>query len=544
MDTPAARKARGAFFTPPELCTYVADWAVRKGSDRVFEPSCGDAEFLLAAGERLGALGSAAPAVEGVELHGTSATHARRRLRAAGLPSSGVEVGDFFDLEAQPTYDAVIGNPPYVRYQDFSGVNRQKSRALALRHKVPLTGLASSWASFTVHAAEFVAPTGRLGLVLPAELMTVNYAAPVRSFLLRRFGHVRLVLFEERVFPGVLEEVVLLMAEGTGGTDHFELFQSQDLMELAAMPGSTTWRPPSTEGKWLGALLSVPSADAYRSATEGPSFTTLEKWGSTTLGMVTGDNGFFTLSPAEVARRRLRADEVVAISPPGSRHLRALSLTAGSWEALGAGGQHTYLFRPVETRLRALSPGARRLIAEGEAAGVDDRYKCRVRTPWWRVPTAATPDLFFTYMNNDAPQFATNPTGAKHLNSVHGVNLAAPYRRIGRSLLPLAALNTITLLGAELVGRAYGGGMLKVEPKEADLLPVPTPAFVELRSAELRQVRPEVLRLLASGQLSDATALVDHALFADTLGAQQLADLGAARTRLRERRRARNGSKK
>lgn len=479
-----------------------------------------------------------------MELHGLSATHARRRLGAAGLPSGGVEAGDFFDVEARPQYDAVIGNPPYVRYQDFSGLNRQKSRALALRHKVALTGLASSWAAFTVHAAEFVAPTGRLGLVLPAELMTVNYAAPVRSFLLRRFGHVRLVLFEERVFPGVLEEVVLLMAEGTGGADHFELFQSQDLMELAAMPSSTTWRPPRTEGKWLGALLSVPSADAYRSATEGPSFTTLEGWGSTTLGMVTGDNGFFTMSPAEVARRRLRPDEVVPISPPGSKHLRGLSLTAGGWKALGEAGQHTYLFRPSETGLRALSPGARRLVVEGEAAGVQDRYKCRVRSPWWRVPAVATPDLFFTYMNNEAPQLATNPTGAKHLNSVHGVNLAPPYRRLGRSLLPLAALNTITVLGAELVGRAYGGGMLKVEPKEADLLPIPTPALVEQRAEELRQVRPEVTRLLAAGQLGAASALVDHALFADTFGAQQLADLGAARHRLRDRRRARNGSKR
>lgn len=543
MDTSAARKARGAFFTPPELCSYVADWAVRSPNDRVLEPSCGDAEFLLAAGERVRGLGGSDPVLEGLELHRESAHEARRRLALAGLRTEGISEGDFFDAEAIPQYDAVIGNPPYVRYQDFSGALRQKSRALALRHDVVLTALASSWAAFTIHAAEFVSPRGRLGLVLPAELLSVNYAAPVRSFLLRRFGHVRLVLFEERVFPGVLEEVVLLMAEGTGGTDHFELFQSQDLMELATMPGSTTWRPPSTGGKWLGALLSVASADAYRSATEGPSFTTLKKWGSTTLGMVTGDNGFFTLSPAEVARWRLRPDEVVPISPPGSKHLRGLSLTAHGWEALGDAGQHTYLFRSPETSLRALSPGARRFVAEGEATGVQTRYKCRVRSPWWRVPEVATPDLFFTYMNNEAPQFAANPIGAKHLNSVHGVNLASPYRRLGRSLLPLAALNTITLLGAELVGRAYGGGMLKVEPKEADLLPVPTPALVEQRATELRQVRPQVARLLGGGHLAQASALVDQALFVDTIGHQQLADLGAARRRLRDRRRARNGSK-
>ena len=120
-----------------------------------------------------------------------------------------------------------MGNPPYVRYQDFSGVARSRSREAALRAGVPLTGLASSWAAFTVHAALFLKTGGRLGLVLPAELLTVNYAAEVRRFLMERFARVRLVLFTERVFPGVLEEVVLLLADGyeQGPADHCELHQ-------------------------------------------------------------------------------------------------------------------------------------------------------------------------------------------------------------------------------------------------------------------------------------------------------------------------------
>ncbi len=68
-------------------------------------------------------------------------------------------------------------------------------------------------------------------MCLPAELLTVNYAAPVRRFLMKRFARVRLVLFEERVFPGVLEEVVLLLAEGQGPTDHCDLLQTQEYLD-------------------------------------------------------------------------------------------------------------------------------------------------------------------------------------------------------------------------------------------------------------------------------------------------------------------------
>jgi len=50
------RKARGAFFTPPELCDYIVEWAVRSPGDEVLEPSCGEAAFLLSAGARLKAL--------------------------------------------------------------------------------------------------------------------------------------------------------------------------------------------------------------------------------------------------------------------------------------------------------------------------------------------------------------------------------------------------------------------------------------------------------------------------------------------------------
>ena len=71
-------------------------------------------------------------------------------------------------------------------------------------------------------------------------------------------------------------------------------------------------------------------------------------------------------------------------------------------------------------------------------------------------------------MNADTPRLCTNRAQAHHLNSVHGVYLTGPLRRLGMDLLPVAALNSMTLLAAETVGRAYGGGMLKLEPREAD----------------------------------------------------------------------------
>src|SRR4051812_47425520 len=87
-DTAAARKARGAFFTPPELAEYIVCWAVRTPTDRVLEPSCGEAAFMLPAAERLHALGATEDLprlLHGAELHAPSAEHARELLRDANV---------------------------------------------------------------------------------------------------------------------------------------------------------------------------------------------------------------------------------------------------------------------------------------------------------------------------------------------------------------------------------------------------------------------------------------------------------------------------
>jgi adenine-specific DNA-methyltransferase len=504
-DPDEARKARGAFFTPPELCDYIAAWAIRSPDDHVLEPSCGEAAFLLAAGQRLDALGADPDAahLHGVELHAFSATAAMDLTAAAGWPAR-VTVGDFFSVPADRRFDAVIGNPPYVRYQDFTGDSRSRARTAALAAGVTLTGLASSWAAFTVHATQFVKPGGRLGLVLPAELLTVNYAAEVRRHLMASFGRVRLVLFTERVFPGVMEEVVLLLAEdahAAGGTRHCELSQVRTVAELLDdMPGNAQvyrWTPRTTHGKWTPALLSASALHAC-SAVEASGFATLHAWGETTLGMVTGNNGYFALSPARATELGLPTHEMIRLSPPGSRHLRGLSLTETAWEALGRQGSATWMFRPPAD-LTECSTHARRYIAEGEERGVH------------------------------------------HLNSVHGVYLHKGRKVLGKDLLPLASLNTMTLLGAETVGRAYGGGMLKLEPKEADLLPVPGPDLLASCRRELAAVRSPVAAALRAGNLVEASRLVDNVVLVGALGAsrQQVEALEDAHRALTGRRLAR-----
>ena len=257
-DSAHARKARGAFFTPPLLSQFMAQWCLRSAAERVFEPSCGEAAFLTAAAAQLRAMGAQGRLQEqltGVEIHADSAAMAAERLADHDAVAT-ITIASIFDLPAKPEFDAVIGNPPYIRYQALSGSDRTKANQAALTQGVRFDGLTNAWAPFLVHAAGFLRPGGRLALVLPAELLSVNYAAPARQFLMERFSRVALVVFQERVFPGVLEEVVIVLAEGEGPTDHCELYQANDASDLTDLqPGR--WAPTSNSGKWMAGPTTI-----------------------------------------------------------------------------------------------------------------------------------------------------------------------------------------------------------------------------------------------------------------------------------------------
>lgn len=535
------RKTRGAFFTPPRIAKFLAEWAIRSHSDRVLEPSCGEAELIIAAGERLRSLSGDRlflfDQIHGIDIHPASIEVARAALAEKGLDAQ-LGVDDFFSCEPTIEFDAVVGNPPYIRYQQFSGRARAQSLEAALSQGIRLTGLASSWAAFVIHASKFLNRDGRLALVLPAELLSVNYAAQVRRFLLNRFSSVRLIMFENRVFPGVLEEVILLLAEGAGGAECFQLFQTKDLDGLANV-NSLSWTEhlPEKNEKWTPALLSQDNLSIYRALQLNGQFSSLLDWGGTYLGAVTGNNRYFTLTLSEAARLNLPEEDLVRVSPPGSRHLRGLRFTNRVWDRLSSEEARCFLFYPRD-RLR---PPASEYVMFGERKGVDRAYKCKVRNPWWRVPIVAVPDLFLTYMNHDRPRLITNDARVNILNSVYGVVLKHGRRKLGRELLPIACLNSLTLLGAEIVGRAYGGGLLKLEPREADRLPVPSLELIKQSAEKLRCLRPQLSIALRQNDLSHAVELVDKVILSEGMSVsdEDLNGLRHARARLFERRRAR-----
>src|SRR5438067_6111273 len=223
------QKLRGGYYTPQPIADFLANWAIQTPDREILEPSCGDGMLLEAAVQRLIHCGAERTSIDnlaqGIELVPEEAQKASKRIMAIndGKPAS-IDTGDFFTicqtyLAKDRFFDAIIGNPPFIRYQNFP--ENQRSMAFYLMQRAGLhpNRLTNSWVPFLVAATLLLKKTGRLAMVIPAELLQVNYAAELRYFLTNYYSYLTLVTFKKLVFNGIQQEVVILLSE-KNGSDH------------------------------------------------------------------------------------------------------------------------------------------------------------------------------------------------------------------------------------------------------------------------------------------------------------------------------------
>jgi adenine-specific DNA-methyltransferase len=460
-------KLRGGFYTPPRLVDaclerVAALLAGRQGL-RLLEPSAGDGAFLRGIG-RCAALGPVED-VRAVEVVPAEAAKAWMSLRAAGLPGHVVaESAVAWAATTGEHFDAVVGNPPFVRYQFVSACDKKAIAALGERLGIAFAGVSNLWIPVLLGALSRLRPGGALAVVVPTECFTGVSASVAREWLGREVEDLRFDLFPPGSFPGVLQEVAVLSgrraAAAAGGA-------AVTVVEHDHAGGARAWGGPVAGGapNWMELLLEPSGREALEEAATLPGFAPLASLARLEVSIVTGANDFFC-----VADETLRAYELAPWARPllpRSRHAPGLWLRAEDHDALRRAGARAWLLDFGPDRPDPMSEaGARRYLALGEDRRLHTRYKCRIRTPWYRVPSIRSGALLLSKRSHRHPRLILNEAGSLTTDTIYRGALLPSAGPITERDLVSAFHSSLTLLTAELHGRSFGGGVLELVPSE------------------------------------------------------------------------------
>lgn len=460
-----SQKRSGAYFTPADVSEALVAWACRKPTDRMLDPSCGDGQFLALHGNSVG-----------IEQNPISAHCAIERA-----PGALVHEGDFFAwaMETHERFECAAGNPPFIRYQTFRGEMRDRALTLCLDLGVRFSGLTSSWAPFLVATASLLKRGGRMAFVVPAEIGHAPYAAPLLDYLVSAFSTVQIVAVRKKLFPTLSEDCWLLYTEGFGGKADTIGITVVDEFVPTRMPPKPVTRIDL--GEWRTVwnhrlrpyLLPTSVRALYASALSDEHTYRLADFAAVGIGYVSGHNDFFHLRPSDALRLRIPS----AFLQPSLRNGRAMpdkQITKATVEAWKQRDDQVLLLRL--TRDQELPSTVRGYLDSSVGHEARQAYKCRNRSPWYAVPDVQIPDFVMSYMSGRNVNLVRNVAGVSCTNSVHSIRIRN--RSLASKLLPRWS-SPFVRLSCELEGHALGGGMLKLEPREAGRIVFPSAALLE-----------------------------------------------------------------
>ncbi|WP_312930811.1 Eco57I restriction-modification methylase domain-containing protein [Agrobacterium cavarae] len=523
----ARRKALGAFYTPSTLSDILCSWAIRRSTDTVLEPSFGGCGFIASAAKQLERLKTPVPQnnIYGCDIDPDAFGHLATTF--GDVTDLGrFALGNFLELgqpPGWPLFDVVIGNPPYLPYRKIDSAARSVARDVAVAQGIDLDLRSSLWAYFVVLGAKYLKSGGRCAWVLPGSFLFSQYSQVVRNFVASRFLRSRAFLLKERLFltSGTEEQTVVLLSEGYNpdaqiSNSDISLVQLDTLSALGEE--IELWSDRETDclsscGESVQAQIGKHAKAQMESLVERCQPTSLGYIFDIRIGLVTGNNKFFVVSEERAASLGIEIGDLTVVL---SKFTQAPGLSISPSDITLAGQSHISRFLVSADLSHELSPALRTYLESYDPELIATTSTFRKRKVWSRPDDGRPPFAFLPVMHHSGPRLVRNDAGINCTNTIHRAYLK-PGASIDAELAIISLLTSFSQISAEIVGRRYGSGVLKHEPREADKIEVLLPSIPRRLVSSIFEAIDVCLK---RGDFIEVMAQADKLIYGALLGAQ------------------------
>lgn len=470
-----AMQEKGQFWTPAWVAEAMAAYVLPPGETRIFDPAVGSGAFLLAAKKLINSRGDSAD-LHGMELDPVALAEALDNgLMRPELES--IRVGDFIASPPQAKFSAIVANPPYIRHHRLSAETKVFLRDFSKKLiGMTLDGRAGLHVFFLLRALQLLELGGRLAFIMPADTCEGVFAETLWSWIAQKFRLEAVITFapDATPFPGVDTNAVVLMLRNVPP-------QSEFIWARCLKP------TPCQLTEWVQSGFQAPGEFldvCHRSVHEGlrTGLTRLVQTEEHTglllrnlalvqRGIATGANDFFFMTAAQAVERGIPAEYLVR-AVGRTRDVEGEEIATERLEDLDRAGRPTYLLSLDKTVAASLPPAVQEYLAFGEKIGLPMRPLIAQRKPWYKMETRTPPPFLFAYLGRRQARFIRNTAGALPLT---GFLCIYPHSNDAASLDELWQIlrDPATVGNLARVGKSYGSGAIKVEPRSLERLPIP-----------------------------------------------------------------------
>ncbi|WP_374834718.1 N-6 DNA methylase [Paenochrobactrum pullorum] len=531
----SAQKLRGGYYTPQNLADYATKWILNKKPKSILEPSCGDGVFVQALHNNKY---NKSIKISCFELFDTEVQKTYNRCKALGFDNATVTEGDFLTWankqlnHNQSAYDAVLGNPPFIRYQFLEKPFQEQAELVFKQIGLKFTKHTNAWVPFLLSTLALLKNGGRMAMVIPSEIIHVMHAQSLRSYMGQVCSKIVIIDPKEIWFEGTLQGAVIIFAEkkenpnqpseGVGivsvnGFDFLEECPEELFRKTLGINGETV------EGKWTKATLEKSELLLIKKFISHASVHKFNDIANVDVGIVTGANQFFLVENEIVEKYELESYAHPMFGR--SQHCPGILYNKSQHKSNQEKSLPTN-FLYIESDFQQLPAKVKDYIELGETEKYHERYKCRIRKPWYKVPSIYSTEIGMLKRCHEAPRLILNQIGAYTTDTAYRVTSTFT----SAENLVCSFLNPLTAITAELEGRYYGGGVLELVPSEIEKLYIP---IIDGQKHDIAALS----RLVKDGQIEEAIQIQGKTIFTK-LGftAEDIETLMAIWRKLRDRR--------
>ncbi len=471
------QKLRGAYYTPLQLADAMVSLFASENIRSVLEPSCGDGVFLDSL--RDNDLINKIPFIQAVEIEPDEAS--KVNVNYADIPNVDVCNEDFFDffkrIHGKTTYDLILGNPPYIRYQYLKESQREIQSQILTANGMKANKLINAWVAFMVACVQLLSEHGKIAFVIPAEILQVAYAEDLRLYLSNHLAKITLITFEQLVFPGIEQEVIVFIGEKGEQEKGIRIIEMEDLdgFKSLDLQKNGYQKMPHAKEKWTKYFVNAEEIQLIQQLRNDNRFAKFSEYGLINIGITTGNNKYFSITEDTAKEYQLESVTLPLIGR--SSHAHGIYFTEADWTANKNSGKRARLISFPDTPFDTYAEGHKEYIQLGEKNKEHEGYKCSIRDRWYMVPSVWIPDAFFLRRNNLYPKFVLNRCDAVSTDTMHRMKFNDG---VEPENVLLAYYNSISFAFTEICGRSYGGGVLEILPGEMGNILLPKIEHIDL----------------------------------------------------------------